>query len=109
MKARLIYVLDWSSPYRCEDIEVAKSGKWLDMEGWKPRIGSITWGAASAELVAEAKAINALQDAISARRKTLNARLRATQAAVLKAAAKAPMSPKAEAVSIKLRLTEGML
>ncbi len=98
MKADLIYTLDHAVPYRRETIIIAKSGKWLDLGNWKPRPGSIVWGAWSPELAREADAINKVQEQIDARRKSLNAALCATQPALLAAAKAAPKDPPPEPI-----------
>lgn len=97
MKLPIIYTLGPADTYSArKDIDLDKRGKWLDLDGWKPRITSIVWGAATPELLAEAKIINVAQKALSAQRKALNAKLLASQAALLEAAAKAPRTVKAK-------------
>lgn len=90
MKADLIYTLDHADPYRREMLVIAKSGKWIDMDGWKPRLHSIVWGAYSPERAKEARGINELQAVVNTRRKALNEALRATQPTLIAAAKAAP-------------------
>ncbi len=101
MKLKLLYSLGWNSKFRLEEVELAQSGKWIDLGNYKPRIESIDWGAPDPALIEEAKAINRLMDDLTARRKALSAKLDATHAALLERAAKEPMSPKPVIVPFK--------
>ena len=109
MKTRILYQLGHRDTFHTGEVELAKSGKWLDFGHWKPRINSLTGGGFTPAMLAEAKAINEAQKALDVRARALNAQIEATQPALLAAAAKAPMSPKAEPVSIKLRLSDDMV
>lgn len=93
MKADLIYTLGPADPYHRDTILIPKSGKYLDMDGWKPRLQSLVWGGATTELMREAAAINTAQKALTARRHALNERLRASQVALVTAAKAAPKDP----------------
>lgn len=92
MKARIIYTSGLIFLYgRDNGALIAKNGKSITIHGRKARIGTDVWGVWSPELAAEARSINDASKAIDARKRALNARLRATQPDALAAAALAPL------------------
>lgn len=107
MKAQLLIALDSSAAdYWNRECEIARSGKWIDLGDYKPKVTSIVWGLADQAMLIEAKTINMEMKALRARRYALNAKLKATQPALLAQAAKVPMSPK---VVEPIRMTSDML
>ncbi len=109
MKATLVYELTPGYWRIDRDVEIAKSGKTLDLGTWSPRVKSLVWGDATPELVAEAKRLKAAQDALNKEHAALRRKLEATQPALLAAAAKAPMSPKAVPERVDLRITDDLV
>jgi len=94
MQAVILYSLGNSHPYIVRRAEIAQSGKTIDLGHFRPRVWSFVWGQADETLVAEADSINLALEALDMRRRALNATLKATQPALLAAAAKAPPTPK---------------
>lgn len=94
MKTKILYQVSSLGSFRVEEVEIARSGKWIQLEGWRPSIRGLDWGAPSPELIAEAKAFNRDQEALRLRRRALLGKLKATQAGMLEAAAKVPQTPR---------------
>lgn len=108
MKTRVIYSTGYGHTYSVTEAIIPQSGKWIDVGNWKPRIASIVWGAVSKELLTEAAEINRLQSEVDAKRRVLNEKLRATQAAMLAQAKVAPKDPEPEPLR-HIKITPEML
>ncbi len=96
MKAKILYNLGFNHNFYVQDAEIARSGKWIDLGTWKPRINSFDWGNPTPEMLAEAKAIDDELKKLSVRRRALINKLKATQPELLAAASKVPETPKAK-------------
>ncbi len=95
MKTDILYTLGLGYGfYRDKEAEIARSGKTITMGTLSARVATYHWGAATPELRAEAQAIKDAQKALDERHRTLCARLKETQPALLAAAKVAPMTPK---------------